>query len=152
MMRAILWLFFAIITNGVYSLNCYEGCDPPTCSDRREVKHIDHKQKVCDDTNMVCAVKKIILENGKYQTVQDCFDDKTADDALRVKGMENIFHKVGQCNTYFKGNYSICLCNDANLCNKASTLEKLTNSSDSYVANPNILASLIASFMFYILI
>merc|ERR1712218_598568 len=111
------------ITNGVYSLNCYQGCDPPPCSDRRVQmpKNIDHTEKFCDDTNMVCAVKKIILENGEYQTVQDCFDAKTADDALRVEGMENIFHKVGECKTYLNGNYSysICLCNDGNLCNKA---------------------------------
>ena len=154
-MIAILLLFFAIITNGngVYSLNCYQGCEGPRCIDKRiqMEKNIDHKEKVCEDIFMVCAVKKMILGDGKNQTVQDCFDAKTADDALRVEGMENIFHTVGQCKTYLNGNYSICLCNDGNLCNKASMLEKLTNSSDSYVANPNILASLIASFMFYIL-
>ena len=93
------------------------------------------------------------MENGKNQTIQDCFDTKTADDALRVLGMKDIFHTVGQCKSYLNESYSICLCNDSNLCNKASMLETLTNSSaDSFLGNPNILASLIASFMFCILI
>ena len=101
---------------------------------------------------MVCAVKKTIMENGKNQTIQDCFDTNTADDALRVLGMKDIFHTVGQNKSYLNESYSICLCNDGNLCNKASLLETITNRSNSYAANPNILASLIASFMFYILI
>ena len=155
-MIAILLLCFAIITNGngVYSLNCYQGCEGPRCLDKRihMEKNIDHKEKVCDDIFMVCAVKKMILRDGKNQTVQDCFDANTADENLRVLGMKDIFHTVGQCKRYLNGNYSICLCNDGNLCNKASMLEKTSNNGNYYIVNPSILVLLIISFIFCIMI
>ena len=155
-MIAILLLFFAIITNGneVYSLNCYQGCEGPRCIDKRiqMEKNIDHKEKVCEDIFMVCAVKKMILRDGKNQTVQDCFDANTADENLRVLGIKNIFHTVGQCKRYLNGNYTICLCNDGNLCNKASMLDIISNESNSNIVKPNIFIFLIASFMFCILI
>ena len=155
-MNAILLLFFTIITNGngVYSLNCYQGCEGPRCLDKRihMEKNIDHKEKVCEDIFMVCAVKKMILRDGKNQTVQDCFDAKTADENLRVLGMKDIFHTVGQCKRYLNGNYSICLCNDGNLCNQASKLETISNNGNYYIVNPNILVLLIISFIFCIMI
>ena len=155
-MNAILLLFFAIITNGngVYSLNCYQGCEGPRCLDKRihMEKNIDHKEKVCEDIFMVCAVKKMILRDGKNQTVQDCFDANTADENLRVLGMKDIFHTVGQCKRYLNGNYSICLCNDGNLCNQASKLETISNNGNYYIVNPNILVLLIISFIFCIMI
>ena len=151
-MGGILLLFFAIITNGngVYSLNCYQGCEGPRCLDKRihMEKNIDHKEKVCEDIFMVCAVKKMILRDGKNQTVQDCFDANTADENLRVLGMKDIFHTVGQCKRYLNGNYSICLCNDGNLCNQASKLETISNNGNYYIVNPNILVLLIISFIF----
>ena len=155
-MSAILLLFFAISINGngVYSLNCYQGCEGPRCLDKRihMEKNIDHKEKVCDDISMVCAVKKMILRDGKNQTVQDCFDANTADENLRVLGMKDIFHTVGQCKRYLNGNYSICLCNDGNLCNQASKLETISNNGNYYIVNPNILVLLIISFIFCIMI
>ena len=155
-MGGILLLFFAIITNGngVYSLNCYQGCEGPRCLDKRihMEKNIDHKEKVCEDIFMVCAVKKMILRDGKNQTVQDCFDANTADENLRVLGMKDIFHTVGQCKRYLNGNYSICLCNDGNLCNQASKLETISNNGNYYIVNPNILVLLIISFIFCIMI
>ena len=155
-MGGILLLFFTIITNGngVYSLNCYQGCEGPRCLDKRihMEKNIDHKEKVCEDIFMVCAVKKMILRDGKNQTVQDCFDAKTADENLRVLGMKDIFHTVGQCKRYLNGNYSICLCNDGNLCNQASKLETISNNGNYYIVNPNILVLLTISFIFCIMI
>ena len=66
--------------------------------------------------------------------------------------MEDIFHKVGECQSYLNGNYSICLCNDGNLCNKASMLEKTSNNGNYYIVNPSILVLLIISFIFCIMI
>ena len=76
----------------------------------------------------------------------------TADENLRVLGIKDIFHTVGQCKRYLNGNYSICLCNDGNLCNKASMLDIISNESNSNIVKPNIFVFLIASFMFCILI